>query len=396
MKVVVINSADYGSTGAIMFAIAEEIRNLGHECYTFSRMLSETFPKKGHTFFGTCKDQNLNQRLSVNLGIEGIFSYRETKKLLKKIDEIKPDIIFLNALHGWFINLPILFRYIKKNTIKTYWTFHDCWAFTGHCSHFYFVGCDRWKESCGKCPQLDSYPRIKRDATKFMLKQKKKWFTSIKDLTIITPSNWLKEMVEQSFFSKYPIKTIYNGIDLSRFKPTTSDFKEKNNLQEKFIVLGVAFAWGERKGLDDMLELSKRLPNNYKMVLVGLSRKDFPNLPDNIMVIEKVYDPKDLAAIYTAADVFVNCTKEEVLGLVNLEANACGTPVITYDTGGSPECIDSSSGVVVEKNDIDTLEKEVVRVCEQKPFSEEDCIKRAKLFDKNDKYKEYVNLFFNK
>jgi len=395
MKIVIINSNDYGSTGSIMFGVAKEAREQGHSAYSFSRMLPAVYKKEGHSFFGTCKDQNLHIKLSTNLGVEGFFSRNQTKKLIKEIDKIKPDVIHLNILHGWYINLPVLFKYIRKNNIKTFWTFHDCWAFTGHCPHFDSIGCNKWKTTCKKCPQLNVYPHVKRDFTGFMLKQKKKWFTSLKDLTIITPSNWLSKLVKQSFFKDYNTETIYNGINLETFKPTESDFRQKYHLEDKFIVLGVAFAWGDKKGLNDFITLAEKLPSNYQIVLVGTNDNVDKLLPKNVISIHNTYDAKELAGIYTSSDVFVNCTKEEVLGLVNIEANACGTPVITYNTGGSPECIDVSSGVVVEKNDIVTLEKAIIRVCTQKPFKKEDCINRAKLFDKNSKFKEYVALFTN-
>ena len=286
----------------------------------------------------------------------------------------------------------MLFRYIKKNNVKVIWTMHDCWALTGHCANFDMVGCDKWKTECKKCPQYRDYPKSLFDNSKFMHKNKKKWFLGVKDLTIVTPSNWLEGIVKQSFLKDYPVKVINNGIDLTVFKPTESNFREKYNLKDKFILLGVAFGWGERKGLDVFIELSKRLSEEYQIVLVGTDDNTDKLLPDNIISIHRTQNQTELAEIYTAADLFVNPTREENFPTVNIEALACGTPVLTFNTGGSPEIIDESCGAVVAKNDIDSLEKEIYSFKESfQSFSH--CIARARTFNEAEKYLEYIKLY---
>ena len=214
-------------------------------------------------------------------------------------------------------------------------------------------------------------------------------------MTLITPSQWLADQVEQSFLQEYPRKLIRHGIDLAVFKPTKSNFREKYQIPaHKKILLGVAFGWGVRKGLDVFVELAKRLDaDEYQIVLVGTDEAVEGQLPDSILSIRRTNDQHELAEIYTAADLFVNPTREEMFGLVNVEANACGTPVLTFRTGGSPECIDEKSGVVVPHNDVDAMEQEIIRICREKPFTEADCVNRARQFDKTARFEEYVRLY---
>ena len=305
-------------------------------------------------------------------------------------------VINLHILHNWNINLPMLFDYIKKNNIKTVWTFHDCWAFTGQCPYFDSVKCEKWKSGCFECPQYRQYPGAYVDKTEKMHKLKKDWFTGVNRMTVVTPSAWLGELTKESFLKDYCVKVINNGIDLEIFKPTESDFREKYNIGNKKIVLGVAFDWGKRKGLDVFQELAKRLPSDYQIVLVGTDDNIDKTLPKNIISIHRTANQKELAEIYSTSDVFANPTREDNFPTVNMESLACGTPVVTFKTGGSPECIDENCGTVVDVDDVDTMEKEIIRVCEEKPFSKEACITRAKQFDRNDKFKEYVELFERK
>lgn len=317
-----------------------------------------------------------------------------TAKLISKLKGIKPNIVHLHNLHNCYINLPMLFDYIKKSKINVVWTLHDCWGFTGLCSHFTILNCIKWKTGCFECPNKKGYPPAAFDKTKTMWKLKRKWFTGVENMTIVTPSKWLADLVKQSYLKDYPVKVINNGIDLDIFKPTQSNFREKHNLKDKFIVLGVAFGWGKRKGLDVFVELSKRLDSNkYQIVLVGTDNNIDAQLPSNIISIHRTQNQVELAEIYTAADVFANPTREENYPTVNMESIACGTPVLTFRTGGSPESLDENTGLVINCNDIDAMEKEIIRICETKPYSVEDCLKRAKRFDMNDKYKEYIELY---
>lgn len=396
MKTVLINSCNFGSTGNIMLEIAETAENGGYTaavCYPQSRDNSRKQKEKDFVI-GTRFSRNIHLQLAGITGLNGCFSYFSTLKLLKKLDKLKPDIIHLHNLHNCYINLPMLFKYIKKHNIKTVWTLHDCWSFTGHCPHFDMIGCDKWKTGCYSCPQYKEYPKSLFDNSKYMYRLKKKWFTGIKDMTIVTPSEWLAGLVKESYLKDYPVKVINNGIDLNVFKPTESDFREKYALENKYIVLGVAFGWGRRKGLDVFVELARRLDKEkYKVVLVGTDDNIDKLLPDNIISIHRTQNQTELAEIYTAADVFANPTREENYPTVNMEALACGTPVVTFNTGGSPEMFDETCGAAVAKDDNDAMYNEIIRICEAKPYSMEACIKKAKGFDKNEKFGEYIRLY---
>lgn len=395
MKIVEINMMSYGSTGKIMQQIADEARNNGHEVWVAYPNTPECMKKEvdNSILIGNRLSRFIHGYAAIATGFNDCFSYFTTKKFIRKLKKIKPDIIHLHNLHGCYLNLPSLFKYIRKSNCRVVWTLHDCWSFTGQCPHFTMAKCDKWKTGCHHCKTYREYPATFSDRTKTMWKLKKKWFTGLKDVTIITPSQWLGDSVKQSYLSEYPVKVIHNGIDLSVFKPTESDFRKKYNCENKHIILGIALYWGVKKGLDVFLELAKRLDDSYKIVLVGTTDELDKQLPDNIISIHRTQNQEELAEIYSAVDLFVNPTREEVLGLVNIEALACGTPVITFKAGGSPECIDETCGVVVESGDVDAMEKEIHRICEEKPYTKEACIKRASAFDSKEKFKECVAIY---
>ena len=396
MKVVQINALDHSSTGKIMLGIAEVARSNGIDAYTFSS--SRAAKNQGsikHEYFDRYIDYRFHMVMGMVFGFETDFSYMATKRLIKKLREIKPDIIHLHNTHGWYLNHPLLFNYIKKNKIKTIWTLHDCWTFTGRCPYFQITGCNKWKSSCHDCPyDKKMYPASYIfDRSRIQHKKKKKMFLGIKDLTIVTPSKWLAKLVEESYLKDYPVRVINNGIDMNVFKPTESNFKEKYKLQDKKIVLGIAASWGKRKGIDVFIELANRLNEDYQIVLVGTNDTVDKQLPKNIISIHRTNNQQELAEIYSAADVFAIPTREDNFPTVNIEALACGTPVITFKTGGSPEIIDERCGSVVECNDVDAFEKEIIRICDEKPYSEEACLMRAKIYDMKDKFREYVNMY---
>lgn len=395
MKIVEINTCDYGSTGNIMLQIASLAREQGYEIHTFSKKWMQNKTNEGHTYFGHLIDHTIHRILGEVFGLYETLSFFSTLSLIRQLQLFSPTLIHLHNLHGSYINLPLLFNYIKKHDIKVIWTLHDCWAFTGHCPHFTMAKCNKWRTGCHGCPQYREYPQSLVDNSRYMYCLKKKWFTGVNNLTIVTPSEWLSGLVKESFLKDYPVKVINNGIDMSIFKPTQSDFREKYAIGDKYMVLGVAFGWDKRKGLDVFIELAKRLdPQKYKIVLVGTDDAVDKQLPENILSIHRTQNQAELAEIYTAADVFANPTREEVLGLVNVEALACGTPGVTFNSGGSPECYDETCGSVVPCDDIDAMEHEIMRICETKPYSIEACFKRAENnFDKNEKFKEYIALY---
>lgn len=284
----------------------------------------------------------------------GFASTLSTRKLLNWLDEIEPDIIHLHCIHGYFINISLLFTYIKEKNIKVIWTQHDCWAFTGHCAYFDACGCEKWKTGCHDCEQLTTYPASRlMDNSKWNWKTKKELFTGA-NVTVVTPCEWLSELVKISFLREYPIRVIYNGIDTNVFKPTKSYFKKKNEIEAKKMILGVASEWTERKGLRDFIELDEMLDKKeYVIVLVGVSKKQVENLPKDIIALNRTNNIKELVEIYSAADVYFNPTYEDNFPTTNLEATACGTPVITYDTGGSPESVDPRA--VVQKGNLNRV-----------------------------------------
>lgn len=395
MKVVQINAYNkIGSTGTICLKISSILDNKNIENYILfargekSKSTSICFPflPFPNIYY---KVSALFSRIIGNYGLESILT---TLQIVKQLKKIKPSIVHLHNIHDHFININILFKYLKKQDIKIIWTFHDCWAFTGYCSYFTMNHCNKWTTECNRCPQYKQFSWF-FDQSNRLFNEKKKLFSNL-NLTIVTPSQWLADLVKQSvFFKKYPCIVINNGIDLSIFKPTISDFRRKYKMDNKYVLLGVAFDWGKRKGLDVFVELAQTMGPNYQIILVGTNNCIDKQLPNNIISIHRTSNQEELAEIYTVADVFINPTREEVLGMVNIEANACGTPVLTFNTGGSPECIDKTSGVVVECDDVDAMEKEIIKICETHPFSSESCRKKAKQFDMNEKFNEYVQLY---
>ncbi|MEE1198582.1 MAG: glycosyltransferase [Acutalibacteraceae bacterium] len=390
MKIVQINATcGVGSTGKICVAISELLDEQKIENYIFYTQGTSQY-KNGVKYADKkyIKLQALKSRVFGNYGFNG---KKATKKLIAHLKQIKPDIVHLHNLHSHNCDLELLFEYFKSTKTKLFWTFHDCWAFTGYCTYFDMVNCDKWQIECKKCPKAkQSSWFLDRSTTLF--NKKKQLFEGL-DLTIITPSQWLADLVKQSFLREYPVKVINNGIDLKLFKLTESDFREKYNLLDKYVLLGVAFDWGARKGLDVFIELSKRLGEEYRIVLVGTNDNIDKQLPENIISIHRTQSQTELAEIYTAADLFVNPTREENFPTVNMEALACGTPVLTFKTGGSPEIIDDTCGAVVPKNDIDGLCSEILRIKSEKPYSPAACIEKAKSFNAEEKFKEYLRLY---
>lgn len=339
MKYLFINSvAGIGSTGRIVADKCRELQAQGNQCViAFGRAVANCDDIET-VKIGTKFDYQWHGVLTRLFDLHGFGSKRATRKFLEWVKEYKPDVIWLHNIHGYYINIELLFDYLKSCGKKIYWTLHDCWAFTGHCSHFTAVKCEQWRSHCSHCSQLRRYPKcyaISNVSRNF--ERKKASFTGVPNMKLIVPSHWLEGLVKQSFLQEYPVEVFYNTIDMNVFKPTPSNFRERYGLPGKKIVLGVASVWDERKGLNDFIQLANMLDDGYVVVLVGLTDKQIKQLPKKILGIKRTNSAKELAAIYTAADVFVNPTYEDNYPTVNLEAQACGTPVITYDTGGCKE-----------------------------------------------------------
>lgn len=395
MKVLQINSFyGSGSTGRIVSDIQKLLISKGHESYVI--------------YGRGKKSENKNNIKVINkIGLyynviktrlfdtHGLGSKRITKKIVLKIKEINPDVIHLHNIHGYYINYRILFDYLKQINTPVIWTLHDCWAFTGHCAYFDFAGCDKWKTECSKCPEKKSYPKsILLDSSKYNYKIKKDLFTGHSNLTIVTPSKWLKNLVELSFLKSYNVEEINNGIDLDVFKPENGDFRQKYNLEDKFLILGVASIWDRRKGLNYFFELNTLIGSDEQIVLVGLSKKQIRQLPKGIIGITRTENIKELVNIYSSCDVFVNPTLEDNFPTTNLEALACGTPVITFNTGGSPESVREEVGSIVYIKDSMSIYKEIKKYKSLNTKVNSKARRNAlDFYDKEMKFLEYLDLY---
>ena len=356
MRIAAVNISDYGSTGKIMLGIAAGARKQGHDVITFSRKWFGTAAREGHIYFGLAAEHAAHHAAGFITGDEGSGSYISTLLLIHELERFAPDVLHLHNLHGWYINLPLLFSYIKKNGIKTLWTLHDCWAFTGHCPYFDYAKCSRWKNGCGSCPQYKMYPSSMLDNSHKMYCRKSKWFTGVADLTLVCPSRWLAEHVKSSFLSDYTLKVIHNGMDTDTFTYRDSDFRERHGIgSDETVILGVAFDWEKRKGIDVFSKLNEVLGDGYRTVLVGADASVCEGLPERAVCIPRTQDQIELAEIYSAADVFVNPSREDNYPTVNMEAISCGTPAAVFDTGGSAESVLPGCGTVVARDDIETL-----------------------------------------
>lgn len=391
------SSANYGSTGRIAEGIGNHVQGMGwRSVIAYGRYVR---PSKSELIrVGDNMDVRLHGLESRLLDDHGLGSRRATKDFLRKVDEMKPDIVHLHNIHGYFLNYKLLFEYLNATHIPVVWTFHDCWSFTGHCSHFNQVGCTKWSSMCEKCPQRRDYPQsilIDRSKNNYLLK--KRLFTSIENLTIIPVSEWLGDITSKSFFSGKKIQVIYNGIDLSIFRPyyDTNDLIQKYELTEKKVLIGVASAWSETKGLGDYIKLSKVLPHEYRIVLIGLDPVKHSSLPDNIICIPLTWSQEELAKWYSIADICLNLSYQETFGLTTVEALACGTPGIVYNRTASPELLTEETGVVVEAGDINALLNAIqLMVSKGRDYYKEKCCRRAKLhFDKEQSYKKYIELY---
>lgn len=392
MKVLQINTVyPVGSTGKIAKSLHDICCEYGFECKTAYRYAERNEKLSDTLTVSSWWDTHVHNRLARITLLQGVFSRIKTKAFLKEVDKYAPDIIHIHNIHGNYIHIKSLFKYIASRGITTVWTLHDCWSFTGNCPHFALAGCDQWKSGCADCPLYNS--KAKKKAVRKMFALKKKYFSGVKHMTLVAPSEWLSDCTRESFLQKYTIRVINNGIDISVFKPTDSNFREKYGCEDKYILLGVAFGWGYKKGLDVFVELSKRLPPEYQIVLVGTDDAVDKQLPDNIISIHRTNNQAELAEIYSAANLFVQPTREENYPTVNMEALACGTPVLTFKTGGSPEIADDTCGSVVDVDDIDAMEREIIRICEDKPYSKDACLVRASGFDMKRRFEEYIGLY---
>ncbi len=396
MKVLEINSVcGIRSTGRICTDIADMLHENGDECrigYGRSTVPESYAPIA--VSIGDKKDLLLHCLGSRLFDNTGRYSKNATQSFIEWIDSYGPDLVHLHNIHGYYLNIDKLFNYLKEKKVPVVWTLHDCWAYTGHCSHFAAIGCNKWKYECHNCPLKKEYPTsVMMDNSRNNYRWKKTIFGNIENLKIVTPSDWLGECVASSFLGKYPRMTIQNGVDLSVFYPMQSDFEEKYNLTNKKIVLGVASTWTKHKGLEDFIHLAQLLDESYQVVLVGLTKNQIEKLPPNILGIERTNNIQELAQIYTAAYVHVSMSREETMGMTIIEANACGTPVVVFDSTALPEIVTAETGVILKECTPEAVAEVITKTDFSKVFFLKACLEHAKHFEKRKMYSKYIELY---
>lgn len=392
MKIVII-SGHWQGGGAE--SIARELFNYltkQHECY-FLYMSGKAIENEKVIKCGLETEHYAHAAYARIFDTDGCGSPISTLRLIRCIESIKPDIVNIHNIVCYSVNYSILFEYLWEKNISVIWTLHDCWAFTGHCISIDEKKCNKWESGCGGCPALDSYPKsILFDKSKSNLEKKKKVISKLSNLCLVTPSKWLSEVVSKTYLNKYSCYVINNGIDLKVFKPIQSKLREKYLLENKVVLLCVASRWTKSKGLSFINELCEILDfNKYALIVIGNTTKDNNELNNKIIHIERTSDREELAEWYTLADVFLNPTLADNFPTVNLEAMACGTPVVTFDTGGSWESVGANCGVLANNKNAKSLQNAIER-CIEKNITTEQCINRAKMYSKNTKFMEYEKL----
>lgn len=388
MKVLQINIFGNLSTGKIAVDLYRVLTAAGHEGkVAYARGNIEAGVPS--ITIGNRMDVYLHGVLTRLTDRAGFYSGQATRRLLEEIRVYDPDIIHLHNLHGYYLNIELLFEYLREWDRPVVWTLHDCWAFTGHCCHYSVARCDKWKNGCENCPQKSSYPASYVDNSKVNYRKKQELFTSLPKLHLVAVSKWLKKQVEQSYLQNLPCEVIYNGIDRQRFRPMKSDFRRKHDLENCFLILGVASTWSVHKGLEDFIRLSDMLEADCRIVLVGINSRQKKRLPDKIIALERTNSAEELAQIYSSADVFFNASREETFGLPTVEAIACHTPAIVYGATALPEVITAENGIVIKTGDVEAVKSaiEAIRKGERK-FAFGDF-----QYDKYTQYQRYIRLY---
>ncbi len=412
MKVLQINTVfrNGGSTGRIAYDLMQIQKQEGIEAYAAYGY--ETGAP--HTDNTICLQSTLRRKINILrtrlFDHHGFYNEAETRKLIRWMDEIHPDIIHLHNIHNHYVNVKMLFEYIKMHDIPVVWTLHDCWSFTGHCAYFDFADCDKWKLGCHDCPSLKDYPPTWFfDRTRRNYKDKKIVFTGVKNLTLVTPSEWLAHLTRESFLKDYPVEVINNGVDTNVFKPTVSDIKKKLGIEGKKVILSVVNMWGGRKGSEYLVKLASLLSDDEVIVVVGMQPSQMKYLvPEKMIGIQRTNSVQELAMFYSAADVFVIPTLEDNFPTTNIESLACGTPVVTFNTGGSVESVldaginitssdvcETKYGIIVPQGDVYSLRKALKEVIlKGKAYYQNNCVEKVRLsYNKNEQYKRYINLY---
>lgn len=350
MRIVQVNeTCGTNSIGRTTLELARELEKKGHEClvaYSHDNLGYQNAVRIGSDF-----DHKVHAVLSRITGLQGYFSYRATKQLLKRLDEFKPEVVHLGNLHSNYVNLKELLMYCSKKRIPVVVTLHDCWLFTGKCTYYIPAKCEKWKEKCGNCPLLHKdnvNPTLFFDRTTKCITDKKKWFDAIPKVSIVGVSEWVANEAKSSIFSKRNPIAIYNWIDLNIFRPRESEIRKQYGLEGKYVILCVAASISRIKGYDEIVTISKGMPENWRIVAIG---KETLPLPENIIHISHTNDAVQLAEFYTMADVCMNTTQYETFGMVTAEAICCGTPAVVYNNTATPELVDDGCGIIVNQAD---------------------------------------------
>lgn len=391
MRILIINSVcGIRSTGRICTDLATTLEAEGHEVKIgYGRETVPEIYKRFAIRIGKEADVMLHGVKARLMDADGQGSVHATKEFLKWVQAYDPDIIHLHNLHGYYINFPLLFQYIIENNKKVVWTLHDMWAFTGHGCTCEGSGCDRWKIGCGHCNAKSKYPRTIIDRSSQNYKKKKELFTRVRNLTIITPSKWLANLARMSYFKDNEIDVIPNGIDLEQFHYIDNGFRDIYGLGDKIIILGCSTWWSRGKGLYDFFKLSELLDERFKIILIGLDDKQINSCPEKIIGLKRTNNVQELAELYSTADVFFNPTYIDNYPTVNLEALACGTPVMTYETGGSMECLDGNNGKVFKQGDVEGVAGFLLKQYTKKTFS----IVDTNSLSKTTTYRRYIDIY---
>ena len=390
MKVLQINAVyGQGSTGTIVRDIEHLCEQNDIECYVASPDPKVREAKRGYVI-GNIVDHKLHALLCRINGMQAYFSHFPTWNLCRYIDQIKPDVVHLHNLHSNYIHLNILLKYLAKKDIRTIITLHDCWFYTGGCFHYSAAKCDGWLRECGQCPKgRTGSPSYLGDYSSDILEDRKRLFKAIPHLTVIGVSKWIASEAKRTFFCNRPVFTIYNGIDLSVFRFRESNLRNRLRLTDKRIILGPAQKWLSPVNKETLDYFTSNMLDEEVLVLFGC--KDTCNyLPHNVIQYGFINNRQDLIELYSSADVFVNCTREESLSLVNIEAQACGTPVVTYDGTGVQETVDGICGITVSSGNYEQLLLSVRKVL-QFPHSKNGIRHQIEIkFDMVENYKKYI------
>lgn len=399
MKILQINATyRIGSTGKIISDLNDILTQNGHEGYMLCAYALET---KDNLYIMDNMRYPFNAKLNILkmriTGLNGYSKKKETIKALEWIDSIEPDVIHLHNIHGDWINLEYLFEYIKRKNARVIWTLHDCWAFTGRCSHFENYGCIKWKHECDACRNSNVYPiTYFFDKSKKMFRDKKRWFSKIQNMELITPSEWLAELVSNSMLKEYPVTIIPNGVDTAVFFPREEGSKYLEGLERKRLILGVANCWTEGKGLRKFIELDKIIDHEeFQIILVGLSKKQVKDIPKTIIPILRTNNQVELAKIYSQVDCYLNCSILETMGMTTVEAMACGMPVIVFDKTAIPETVGNGCGIILDSDcTIEEIYSAVKDICSTRWERKDKCISHVMCnFDKEKQYKKYLKLY---